>query len=309
MGPTPGRVRLPASQFGAVDAHHHLWDAASNSYPYLSDGSRDRMHGAPLPRRYLIDQYLKDIAGSDIGGSVHVQCGWNPADPVGETRWLDSLADEHGYPNAIVAHADLSTSDCEAVLEAHCAASPRVRGIRQHVGWHDNPRYRLAARPDLLGDPRWQQGYQLLGKFRLSFDLQAFYGQLQSAAALASKYEDVAMILGNSGMPIDRGPGALADWRDAIARFARVENTYVKIGGFGMVDPRWTVESVKPIFEHLLASFGPKRCMLGSNFPVDRLHRDFSSLWTDYGSLLSELGVAEQAQIRSGTATAVYRLH
>src|SRR6185503_7306246 len=109
---TPARAQsrlLSVEPIEAVDAHHHLWDAVENSYPYLSDGSRDRMHGKALPRRYRIEDYLRDIDGLRIAGSVHIQCGWNPADPVGETRWLEGVAQRHGYPSAIVAFADLSS--------------------------------------------------------------------------------------------------------------------------------------------------------------------------------------------------------
>ena len=174
----------------AVDAHHHLWDSIRHSYPYLTDGSRDRMHGKPLPRVYSIDDYSRDIAGLNIVRSVHIQCGWNPADPVGETRWLDGIAQQTGYPTAIVAHADLSDSAVERMLAAHAAASPRLRGIRQHVGWHDDPRYRLAGRRDLLRDPDWRRGFALLNKYNLSFDLQAFYPQFSDAADLAGQFPD-----------------------------------------------------------------------------------------------------------------------
>ena len=87
----------------AVDAHHHLWDSVRHSYPYLTDGSRDRMHGKPLPRVYSIEDYSRDISGLNITKSVHIQCGWNPADPA---WWLNLKA----HPEA--------TDDIDAIGDA-----------------------------------------------------------------------------------------------------------------------------------------------------------------------------------------------
>ena len=74
-------------------------------------------------------------AGLDLVKSVHVQAEHDAADPVRETRWLQSVADapgSGGFPHAIVAYADLSgpAREVDAMLAAHCS-SPNVRGIRQ----------------------------------------------------------------------------------------------------------------------------------------------------------------------------------
>lgn len=292
----------------AVDAHHHLWDAVENSYPYLSDGSRDRMHGKALPRRYLIDDYLRDIGELGIVKSVHVQCGWNPADPVGETRWIDRIARRHGYPSAIVAFADLSDDNVGDVLAAHRRASPLLRGVRQHVGWHEIPRYRLGPRPGMMKEPAWRRGFAQLAQYDLTFDMQAFYFQLDDARKLAEDYPRTRIILGNSAMPVDRDAGSLAGWREALRRAASCPNIYIKIGGFSMVDHDWTVESIRPFVEHIIDCFGVDRCMMGSNFPTDSLYRDFRSLWTAYHEVTTRLSGSERTKLFRLTAARVYRL-
>jgi len=292
----------------AVDAHHHLWDSIRHSYPYLTDGSRDRMHGKALPRVYSIDDYSRDIAGLSIVGSVHIQCGWNPADPVGETRWLDGIAQQTGYPTAIVAHADLADPAVERTLAAQAAASPRLRGIRQHVGWHDNPRYRLASRSDMLRDPDWRRGFALLNKFNLSFELQAFYPQFSDAAELAGKFPETPILLGNSGMPVDRERGAIDGWRQGLRQLAACRNVHAKIGGFSMVDYRWTTDSIRPFVSDLIDIFGVDRCLFGSNFPVDGLYRDFNGIWRDYHTVVAELPEGDRHKLFHDNAARVYRL-
>ena len=45
-----------------------------------------------------------------------------------------------------------------------------------------------------------------------------------------------------------------------------------------MFDHHWTKESFRPIIEVCLQQFGADRCMFGSNFPVDSLYSDYSTL-------------------------------
>ncbi len=63
---------------------------------------------APIRRNYLPADYARDVAGFEVRKTVHVHNGWDPADPLGETRWLERLARDTGRPNAIVAFADLA---------------------------------------------------------------------------------------------------------------------------------------------------------------------------------------------------------
>src|SRR4029078_722371 len=88
-----------------IDAHHHLWDLSGNHYPWLLDPKTPRVYGdhSPICRDYLISAFLRDIAHQPIAKSVHVQADHDSGDPVRETRWLQSIADRHGYPHAIVA--------------------------------------------------------------------------------------------------------------------------------------------------------------------------------------------------------------
>jgi predicted TIM-barrel fold metal-dependent hydrolase len=291
-----------------VDAHHHLWDAIQNKYPYLTDGSRTRMHGKPLPLRYSIDDYKRDIGELNVEKSVHIQCGWDPADPVGETRWLESIAQAHGYPHAIVAHADLSAPDVEDLLAAHAMASPRLRGIRQHVGWHENPRYRLGPRAGMMNEAAWRRGFAKLAKFRLSFDLQAFYTQFVDAMDLADKFPETTIVLGNSGMPVDRDAASLNGWREALRHASACPNICIKIGGFSMVDHDWSVATIRPFVDAMIDAFGVERCMIGSNFPTDSLYRDFKPMWLAYQEVTANLAADERDQLFRRTATRIYRL-
>jgi predicted TIM-barrel fold metal-dependent hydrolase len=85
-----------------VDAHQHFQDIGAHYYPWLSDRDRPpQLEGDlnPIRRDYLPSDYAADIAGADVRKTVHVENGWDPADPVGETRWLQGLAEKLGRPS------------------------------------------------------------------------------------------------------------------------------------------------------------------------------------------------------------------
>src|SRR4051794_35923305 len=126
-----------------------------------------------LFRNYLSDDLRADAARQHLVASVHIEAAWDPADPVGETRWLDTLADRTGLPTVLVVNAPLHTPEAAAVLEQQ-AAFPRVRGVRFILSWHDDPAKRFATRPDFMEDAAWRAGFARLRQHGLSFDLMHY---------------------------------------------------------------------------------------------------------------------------------------
>lgn len=159
----------------------------------------------PLAHSYLLDDYLADTARQNVVMSVHIDAGFDPVDPVAETRWLQAIADKRGFPHGIVGLARLESEGVEAVLEQH-ASFANIRGIRQIVNWHPDPDKSYGARPDILIDPTWQRGYALLKKYGLSLDLQLYPHQMHDAAELAGRHPDTSMIVNHAGMPADKSP-------------------------------------------------------------------------------------------------------
>lgn len=263
--------------------------------------------GQPFRRNYLPADYAGDTAGFDIKKTVHVQNGWDPADPVGETRWLQQLSAETGRPTAIVAFADLSAPGIEGVLDAH-AAAPALRGIRQILNWHADPALRVAAQPDLMEQAAWRRGFALLRRYGLSFDLQIYWPQMDMALALARAYPDTVLALNHFGMPVDRSAAGVTAWVGAMARLAQAPNVVAKLSAFGLGHPGWTFADTAPLLECVLAAFGPDRVMVGTNLPVDRLFAPGRAILGAISALAAGLSEAERRAVLSGTAERVYRI-
>jgi predicted TIM-barrel fold metal-dependent hydrolase len=293
-----------------IDAHHHLWNLKANHYPWLLDPKTPRLYGdhSSICHDYRVTDYHNDIAGLDIVKSVHVQADSDFADPVRETRWLQSVADNHtlsgGFPHAIVAYADLATETAEAVLAEHCRF-PNMRGIRQPLnGIVTNP----ARHPDILNDDRWRANIGLLAKYNLSFDLQLFPSQMPSAATLIAQHPRVQFVVLHQGLPLDQSPDGLARWREGLALLARYPNVAVKISGFGMFDHAWTTDSIRPLVLTTLDIFGPERAMFGSNFPVDGIWSSAARVWSAYRTITDAFSETETTMMFHDNAAKFYRL-
>lgn len=293
-----------------VDAHHHLWDLNANHYPWLLDPTTPRLYGdhSRICKDYLLDDYIADMARQDIVKSVHVQADSDFADPVRETRWLQSLSkradNPHGFPNAIVAFADLSKDNIEEILAGHCE-SANMRGVRQALnGIVTNP----AKHPDVLNDDRWRANIALLKKYNLSFDLQLFPSQMPDAATLIAEHPDVQFILLHQGLPMDQSPQGIANWRKGLELLAPYPNIAVKISGFGMFDHHWTVDGIRPLVLTTLNIFGVERAMFGSNFPVDGMWSTFDSVWDSLKTITAGFSDGEREKLFHDNAIKYYRI-
>lgn len=291
-----------------VDAHFRLWNLDENYYPWLSDGDRPSVVAdySSLRRNYLVSDFIDDIADLDVIAAVHIQAEHDPRDHLRETRWLQGVADSagsRGIPQAIVANADLAAKDAEALLQAHCAFC-NVRGIRQAL------HRRLDAAPpyDPLLDPAFRKNFHLLGKYRLSFDLQCFPHQGAEVEALVREHPSVQFILTHAGMPLWRDAARLELWRRNLLQLAQYPNVAAKISGFGMWDAAWDAKSIEPVVSLAIEHFTPARCMLASNFPVEGINKTYADVWRIYAEYFAAWSEAERQALFCDNALRYYRL-
>jgi predicted TIM-barrel fold metal-dependent hydrolase len=292
-----------------VDPHHHLWDLSMGRHPWLVPPVVPRMYGdhTPICKDYLVADFIRDSAPHNVVKSVHVQANWDPADALGETRWVQGIADAHGFPHAIVAYADLAAPGIDAALDAHCAHAG-VRGIRQILGHTDDPDLRRTDRHDLLSDPAWERGYARLAAHGLSFDLQVFPKQLAPAAALAARHPDVPLVVVHTGFPYDRSEAGIALWRAGMAALAALPHAFAKLSGPGMVMPDWTADSFAPFIHATIELFGPQRCMFASNVPPDAIYKTYDEIYDGFYAWARHYSESEQRQMFHDTAARFYRL-
>lgn len=294
-----------------VDPHVHLWNLQTHHYPWLSNLGESFMGDyQAIAKTHELADFLADADGIEVLKIVHIDAGHDPADPVAETAWLQSVADapgSRGMPNGIIAYLDLSRPDAEALLATH-AKHRNLRGIRQILNVHPDPAYDYVGR-HFMREPAWQAGFKLLRTFGLSFDLQIYPTQMEEAAALARENPETQLILNHTGMFVDRSSVAgWRMWRDGLRWLARCSNVAVKISGLGMIDHAWTLESMRPYVLETIDAFGSDRSMFASNFPVDRLFGTYADLWHAFAEIVRDASEIEKAALFRENAKRIYHI-
>jgi predicted TIM-barrel fold metal-dependent hydrolase len=290
-----------------VDAHHHIWRQADLAW--LQGPPQPRIFGeyAAIRRDYPIEEYMAEARAAGVVGSVYVQTNWPPGREEEEVAWVQSVADRHGFPHAIVGYADLAAPAVGAALDRMMKHS-RLRGIRQQLHWHEKDLYRFAARPDLMDDPAWRAGLAEVARRGLVFELQVFAGQMEASARLVRDFPQATFVLMHAGMLEDRSPDGWIRWRAGMRALAAAPNVHVKLSGLGTFPRACSVELWSPVIRETVELFGPGRCMFGSNFPIEKLWTTYEEVARVTTECLARLPAGEQRAVLHDTAARVYRL-
>jgi predicted TIM-barrel fold metal-dependent hydrolase len=304
------------------DAHHHLWHHSET---------------------YWLDELLADTgSGHRVVSTVFVDCvshyrkdGPESLRPVGETESMEAVAKAclgggTRVCAAIVSHADVTLGAAvRPVLESHCEASPRFRGIRHAAAWDADdavPKSHTAPPPGLLADPTVHAAVRELAAIEGVFEAWCYHPQIPDVAVLARACPNVTIVLNHYGGPLGIGPYAgrpdevFTDWRRNAELLAECDNVVVKLGGIHM--PRngfgWDEREEKPGSVEIAEAtrryplttidlFGPERCFFESNFPVDRVSCSYRVLWNAFKRIAEGFSADEKALLFHDSAARVYR--
>lgn len=292
------------SRLQVVDPHFHVWDLSTGYYPHFEPGP-DTDQTLPTARSYLMDEYLGE-GGAEVEVIKAVFVEAIPRDPLGEARFVHSVATDSPVPIGIVARADLSAPDAKDQLAA-LADLPSVKGIRQILNRHVDPALNYVD-ADFMEMAAWLEGFSALARHGFSFDLQIYPHQMPRAAEIAAAHPDVPIVLNHAGMWADRTSSGWREWRDGLRLLAQRPNVSVKISGLGMLDADWTPGSIRPLVYEVLDAFGSDRAMFASNFPVDKPGTSFALLWQAFDRLVSDLPETDRAALFQSNAERIYRI-
>jgi L-fuconolactonase len=314
-----------------IDPHLHFWHHKSGYRYFVEEFARDAAE-----------------CGHNIEGTVFIECNamYRSSGPehlksVGETEFavgMAAMAESGKYTSArgaagIVAYADLTLDEglLRETLEAHRdAANGRLRGIRQRAKWDADP---IVAGPVRAGkrglflEPEFRRGLEVLTKMGLSFDASIFHPQLPEVISLAQSNPDASIVVIHSASPLGFGSYAgkekevYAAWRAGMTQLARCPNVTVKMGGllmclgnfdFSRADTPPTSEQLatlwRPYIEDCVELFGAERCMVSSNFPVEKAGVTYSAVWNMFKRLTAHCSPEEKRKLFAGTARRIYRL-
>ncbi len=284
-----------------VDTHVHFYDLRKKDlvYSWLQPDFVHPIIGDINAIKTLVfdaNALRAESRFANVSKIVHVQAAIGAEDPVGETAWLEDMAQRTGWPNGIVAHSPLDADGLQAELERHLASSPRVRGIRDF------------GHGDYLVDPAWQRGYGLLGRYDLLCDLDCVWEDMGKAREVARMYPEVQLVLEHAGFPRARDDEYFKNWQQGLKTLAEAERAVCKISGLGMGDPNWTVSSIRRWVLACLEAFDVERCFFATNWPVDRLYSSYDAVVAAYDEITTDLSADEREALFFRNAERIYRI-
>ncbi|WP_417270693.1 amidohydrolase family protein [Celeribacter sp.] len=292
-----------------VDGHHHFWDLDRFPYRWLAPNASPARFGdkASISKNYLPKDLLAAFGKVPLTACVHVQANCGADDPVDETRWLQSLCEETGWPSAIVAEVDLCHAQAQEQITRHLEHHS-LRGIRTPVAWDDAGRWRVASKPDVLRDPVFRHNLAVLEANDLCLECVVVPAQLNEVAELALEHPALKIVINHFGTLEPDIPDNLAQWQQGIAALAATPNVAIKLSGLWTVDRGWDAEVLKPHVLHLLSSIGAARLLYGSNLPVESVNCPVDRQLEQLERVFSGLPRDVIDAVFSQTARRIYRL-
>jgi L-fuconolactonase len=273
-----------------IDAHHHLWEFNDREYGWMSEEM------TVLRRDYYIPELRAALRAGGIDGTVVVQA----RQTIDETRWLLRVREGAYMIRGVVGWVPLADPDVRAYLDEF-ATDTGLKGVR-HV-LHDEPDDFYLLRDD------FNNGISLLREYRLVYDLLIFERHLPQTITFVDRHPNQVFVLDHIAKPRIR-ERSLSPWQERMRELAKRENVYCKLSGIATEADwsAWTDEDLKPYVDTVLETFGPRRLMFGSDWPVLLLAATYEKWVATISRTLEALSTEEKSRIWGGTAMEAYRL-
>lgn len=263
-----------------LDAHMHVWRINRADYDWLTPDL------TALYRDFSVDNVWKEASACGVSKTILVQA----AASVAETDFLLGLAASDPRIAGIVGWVEFEAADAAAQVRRH-SEDARIVGLRPMIGD--------------IADPNWiLQGafspvLQAMVDGGLVFDAHARADLVSVMAKVADLHPDLQIVLNHGGKPRIAAHD-LSGWFDDIAALAQRSNVACKFSGLlTEAGPRTDDASIGEVIAHLAATFGPKRLLWGSDWPVLTMAGSYAG-WASQSERLIE-------QYLSGHADAIWR--
>lgn len=313
-----------------VDPHVHFWHHHTGYKYFVEDLARDIVASGHNVESTV---FIECNSMYRASGPAHLKC-------VGETEFavgMAAIAASGKYTACraaagIVAFADLTLGELtQETLDAHLqAANGRLSGIRQRCKWDPDPAVAGAmgvAGPGLYLEPAFGKGLDRVTKMGLAFEASIFHPQIPDVTSLAHAHPDASIVVIHTGSPVGHSSYAgkeaetHATWLAGMRELAKCPNVTVKMGGLLMCLGNFDFTTAKapptseqlaglwrPYIEPCLELFGAERCMVSSNFPVERAGMTYGTIWNMFKRITAGCSAHEKRLIYGGTAKRVYNI-
>lgn len=268
-----------------IDSHNHFWSYDSSEFGWISDAmTQIRSDFAPSNLEPL-------LKASGYDGCIAVQARQS----LEETRYLLRLADENEFVKGVVGWIDLQSNQA---FDVEFIRHPKLVGVRHIV---------QAEPPNFMFDQKFRENIRRLPEYGLTYDVLIYEHQMEEAGDLVWSFPDVRFVLDHMAKPPVRDD-KWNPWAKRMRKLAGHDNLYVKLSGLAFEAdwPSWSTETLKPWITHVVDCFEPRRCMIGSDWPVSLCAGEYSRIMYSIEECLIDLPTSDIAMICGGTAEEFY---
>ena len=273
-----------------IDAHHHFWHYDPKEYDWIDDEMK------VIRRDFLPADLEREIKAAGIEGVVSVQARQS----VEETRWLLELSGKHPFIRGVVGWAPLIDPQVHRVLDSF-GGNPKLRSIRHVLQGEADDHYMLRS--------DFNSGIHVLQHYGLAYDILIYERHLPQTIEFVDRHPNQIFIVDHLAKPRAK-EGILSPWRENMRELAKRPHVYCKISGLVTEADyhHWTEKGLHPYLETVLETFGPRRAMFGSDWPVCQVACPYEKWFDIVSRLVAPLTGDEQDDVLGRTATRAYKL-
>jgi predicted TIM-barrel fold metal-dependent hydrolase len=274
-----------------IDTHQHLVWPERFGYGWSTELP------ALAGRTFGLDDYRALTAGLGVAGTIFMEAAVDDDDHHAEAKFVSEFMRPGSGLLGIISSI---RPENVAGLEAWLDEGPELGVVGYRRILHEVP-------DDVSQSETFRANVRRIGARGLVFDMVFLARQLPLARELALACPDTAFVLDHCGVP-DIAGGGLDPWRAGITALAELPNVTAKISGvMAYCAPGGaTLAAIRPYVEHVIATFGPERCLWGSDWPVVNTRADLPAWLAATRAILADLTPDEAAAIAHRTAERVY---
>ena len=273
-----------------IDAHQHFWIYEKERHAWINDEMQ------LIQKDFMPDDLRPILEQNNFDGCVLVQVDQNEE----ENNFQLTNADRADFIKAVVGWVDLQSPAVEERLQ-HYQQFEKMKGFR-HILQGEKDR-------TLMLKPAFKNGISLLNKYNYTYDILIYPDQLEYAYEFVKSFPDQRFVIDHIAKPYIKSQ-KIDDWKKDMQQFQSCENVFCKISG--MVTEadwlNWQEQDFTPYLDAIVETFGTKRIMFGSDWPVCLVAASYEKMLGIVQNYFSAFSKYEQDDFFGNNATKFYNL-
>jgi L-fuconolactonase len=272
-----------------IDAHQHFLKFDSQKHAWINDEMKK------IQRDFLPDHLLPVLKTNGFDGCVTVQVDQTEE----ENNFLLSIAKQNSFVKGLVGWVDLKGDTLDERLQYYKQFSI-IKGFRHIV---------QGEQKGFLQDQKFIQGVKKLAHYGFTYDLLIYHYQLPESLEFVAQVPDVKIVVDHIAKPSIRS-GEKTHWELNMAALSTFPNVFCKMSGM-VTEANWTgwkKDDFYPYMDEVFESFGAKRILYGSDWPVCLVAATYEQQLEIVTTHINSLSANERDQIMGRNAINFYNL-